>query len=150
MTSALPNGTESSSPGEPSGFAGDATMSTTTLWRATPSASPWFGRGSYWTHTPRFAAMFRCWLDETFPDHGPHEIYTADVDVGPVYSIPFGTWVPSPWITENLDEFSNRGYRWVTFYEGVHRGTVDLQWAYVGTEPIRARAAHEEPATGTR
>ncbi|OLT12271.1 hypothetical protein BJF78_24740 [Pseudonocardia sp. CNS-139] len=77
-------------------------------------------------------------------------IYRAEVDMTGLLEIPFGTWVPSPRITALVDDFAERGYRWVSFYEGVWMGQVTVQYVYLGEASISAEPAEPRPSIPTR
>jgi hypothetical protein len=108
------------------------------LYRAASMAAPYFGQGSYWTPSRRFADYFRGWLDEHAAGAAPHAVYAADVELTSLLEVPFGIWVDSPRITELVPEFASRGYHWVRFHEGVHDGEVHPQFVYLANAPIVA------------
>lgn len=109
----------------------------TTLYRAASAVQPYFGTGSYWTTSRQFADMFRTWAHSNLGT--PSAIYQADVDLCDLLAIPIGTWAPSPRINELVEDFAERGYLWVSFYEGVHEGELTAQYVYLGSSPIEAR-----------
>jgi hypothetical protein len=110
-----------------------------TLYRAAAADSPYFGRGSYWTHSESFARRFGLWLDETY--EGQHVVYRAEVALTDVLAVPFGVFLSPPEVSKRVDQLAT-AYRWLTFYEsGAFEGRMTMQYVYLGEEPIRADQA---------
>lgn len=108
----------------------------TTLWRAAPAESPYFGRGSYWTPSIEFAQRFRLWLDENVG--APNVVYTATVDVADSMDFPFGLQLDSSNVTRRVPQLAAAGYLWVTFHEAAFEGATVRQYVYLGAQPIQA------------
>jgi len=143
----------------------------TTLYRAAPASSPWFGRASFWTTNERFARRFARWLDSLAAISprlavGPHVVYRAEVELddsigGNHLEFPAGLLLDSGDAIKAakkqdagplLGALVRGEHTWLSFYERAEPGrmatwegeTVPRNYVYLGDEPVPAVLA--EPA----
>jgi hypothetical protein len=130
----------------------------TTLYRAAPASSPWFGRASFWSTNESFARRFARWLNGLAAGHpeiinGPNVVYRAEVELD---SSAEGNHLefPTQLLLDSVKVVKEGGfkrYTWLSFYEGSdgrmatwEGHTVPRNYVYLGDEPVPAVQA--EPA----
>lgn len=124
-------------------------MTRHTLWRVVNAASPYLGRGSFWSTSPEFVARFGRWLLDTTLCQV--EAYRVDVDIARAEHLeyPAANMVDPAAVVRAVDILA-MNYQWVSFHEELVEGISVCQFVYLGDTPLPARRVtdRQRPTTG--
>jgi hypothetical protein len=125
----------------------------TVLWRAAPAANPFFGRGSYWTHSRPWAEFLGAFFDIFHPKALPRVLWQAETSISNRSACDYGELDMTP---DQLDRVIRDnpdwpGRRWLLFTEpnsallprslGGAMVADFTQYVYCGKRPVKAERA---------